>query len=278
MTNKPMPLIKEARIDRIQASLKCIAAHPFDRGKQRDCILQLYPGKTEKSVFRGMVIPSLRYLGLVVGYAGGLRVSANGRIITDSENMSSNIHSDCLRAVMYEIDKAKFGLVDTIANAPVSLSDLIRTLAASTSVPDTRAKERVVSWLSILQQVGLVKSIESKLQVNEQNKKKTAQVLDISNLNIEEFRKTMFEEYANLAKKTAGIVDITDLRANVASTSLANKKRIITENMFDALLRQIPFASDRYLISFGRPMGAEEKLFRLQQDHYRTITITLLKD
>ena len=59
-----MPLIKEFRIARILACLNCFACHPFDRNKQRECILSLYPGKTEKSVFRGMVIPSLRRLGL----------------------------------------------------------------------------------------------------------------------------------------------------------------------------------------------------------------------
>ena len=278
MTSKSMPLIKETRLAKIQASLRCIASYPFDRNKQRDCVMELYPGKTEKSVFRGMVIPSLRHLGLVVGYAGGLRVSANGRIIIDSENMEPALHFNCLRAVIYEIDKAKFGLIDSLSNTAVSLADLRQNLASSLSSTDTRARERIVSWLSVLQQVGLLKNIEPKILVNEINRKKAAQDLDIVSLDSEEFRMTMFEEYAKLATDSAGIVDITDLRASVASVSLNRKLGLITENMFDNLLRSIPFATDYYLISFGRPMGAEEKLFRYEEDHYRTITITLFKD
>lgn len=278
MTSKSMPLIKETRLAKIQASLRCIASYPFDRNKQRDCVMELYPGKTEKSVFRGMVIPSLRHLGLVVGYAGGLRVSANGRIIIDSENMEPALHFDCLRAVIYEIDKAKFGLIDSLSNTAVSLADLRQNLASSLPSTDTRARERIVSWLSVLQQVGLLKNIEPKILVNEVNRKKAAQDLDIASLDSEEFRMTMFEEYAKLATDSAGIVDITDLRVSVASVSLNRKLGLITENMFDNLLRSIPFATDYYLISFGRPMGAEEKLFRYEEDHYRTITIMLLKD
>lgn len=278
MTSKPMPLIKETRLAKLQASLRCITSHPFDRNKQRDCVMELYPGKTEKSVFRGMVIPSLRHLGLVVGYAGGLRVSANGRIITDSENMEPALHFDCLRAVMYEIDKAKFGLIDMLSNTTVSLADLTQTLASSLSVPDTRARERIVSWLSVLQQVGLLENIDPKILVNEVNRKKATQDLDIASLDSEVFRMTMFEEYAKLAMDSAGIVDITDLRVSVASVSLNEKLELITENMFDNLLRSIPFATDHYLISFGRSMGAEEKLFRYEEDHYRTITIIPLKD
>jgi hypothetical protein len=278
MISKSIPLIKETRIDKIQASLKCIAAHPFSRNEQRDCIMELYPGKTEKSVFRGMVIPSLRHLGLVIGYAGGLRVSANGRLITDSENMEPDLHLDCSRAVMYEIDKDKFGFIDILSNATISLAILKQTLASSLNIPETQIKERMISWLSILQQVGLVKSIEPNLLVNEVNRNNTAQHLETARLDSEEFRTILFEEYNKLAKGTAGIVDITDLRASVASVFLSQKSRIFSEKMFDNMLSSIPFATDRYMISFGRSMGAEEKLFKYKEDYYRTITIILLKD
>ncbi len=278
MISKSIPLIKETRLTKIQASLRCIASHPFDRNQQRECVMELYPGKNEKSVFRGMIIPSLRHLGLIVGYAGGLRVSANGRIIIDSENLEPVLHYNCLRAVIYEIDKAKFGLIDLMSNTAISLADLTQNLASSVSEPDTRTRERIVSWLSVLQQVEMLETIEPKILVNEVNRKKAAQDLDIASLDSEEFRMTLFEEYAKLATNSAGIVDITDLRVSVASVSLNEKLELITENMFDNMLRSIPFATDHYLISFGRSMGAEEKLFRYEEAHYRTITIIPLKD
>ncbi len=278
MLVKPMPLIKEARIDKIKTCLKCISNHPFDRKRQRDCIMELYPGKTEKSVFRGMVIPSLRHLGLIVGYAGGLRVSANGKIIIDSESIEPDLHLRCLRAVMYEIDKVKFGLVGMVMRrAPVSLSDLVQSLASSSSAPDPRMKERIVSWLSVLQHIGLVKSIDSGFLLSEENTEEAAQDLNTSLVDSEEFKNTVFEEYFKLGKTTAGIVDITDLRASVASAILNNKHKILTESMFDNLLYSIPLITEDYLISFGRPMGAEEKLFKYKDDYYRTISITVLK-
>ena len=80
-----------------------------------------------------------------------------------------------------------------------------------------------------------------------------------------------------MGKKTAGIVDITDLRTSVASAMLVREQKIVTEGMFDNLLRSIPFTTEDYLISLGRPMGAEEKLFGYKGNHYRTISIEHLK-
>lgn len=112
MKTTEIPLIKEYRINKLKACLRCIDDHPFNRDKQKDCILNLYPGKSEKSVFRGMIIPSLRHLGLILGYRGFIRVSANGKIITESKILSDELHQRVLRAVMYEIDQNKFKLIN----------------------------------------------------------------------------------------------------------------------------------------------------------------------
>jgi len=278
MAAKPLPLIKENRIDKLKASLKCIAAHPFDRRKQRDCIMGLYPGKTEKSVFRGMVIPSLRHLGFIIGHGGGLRVSANARIIIDSENIGGDLHKRSLRAVMYEVDKTKFGFIDTLVERiPIMWTGFLEKVVPTLDVPDGRIRERVVSWLSILEQAELIDSITPKVDLNEENRKQAVYDLDTSNVNTEQFRTLLFEEYLRLGKKTAGIVDITDLRASIASIMLVKEQKIVTEGMFDNLLRSIPFATDNYLISLGRPMGAEEKLFGYKGNYYRTISIEYLK-
>lgn len=278
MAAKPLPLIKENRIDKLKASLKCIAAHPFDRKKQRDCIMGLYLGKTEKSVFRGMVIPSLHHLGFIIGHGGGLRVSANARIIIDSENIGGDLHRRSLRAVMYEVDKTKFGFIDTlIEETPITLAEFIEKFTSSLDIPYDRVKERVISWLSILEQVELINSITPKVDLNEENRKQAVYELDTSNENIEQFRTLLFDEYFRLGKNTAGIVDIADLRASIISTMLVKEQKIVTEGVFDNLLRSIPFATEDYLISLGRPMGAEEKLFGYKRNYYRTISIEHLK-
>lgn len=278
-TIRPLPLIKESRVDKIKAALKCIDTHPFDRKKQRDCILELYPGKTEKSVFRGMVIPSLRHLGFIIGHGGGLRVSANGRIIIDSENIGGDLRRRSLRAVICEVDNTKFGFIDILGEeTPIMLTNFIEKVTPTLdAINDRRIRERVVSWLAILEQVELISNTGTKLNLNESNRKQAVYDLDTSNVNTEQFRLLLFDEYLKLGRNSAGIVDITDLRSSIASIILTKEHKIVTEGMFDNLLRSIPFATESYLISLGRPMGAEEKLFGYKGNHYRTISIQYLK-
>ena len=273
-----MPLIKETRVDKLIASLKCIANNAFDRYQQRDCILQLYPGKSEKSVFRGMIVTSLRHMGLILGYEGALRISANARIIIESNCMESELKMACLRAVMYEIDQTKFNLIGKLTDSGVVTQDLISLLASSQRLQPARMKERVLSWLSILNQVELIDNVLPKVIANKNNIDQTNHILDASRIDQNLFTSTLFEQYNRLGRNTAGIVDITDLRSEVSSIFLNGNSIILSENMFDIVLRSVPISTPSYLISFGRSMGAEEKLFRIQQNYYRTISISFLKE
>ena len=278
MIPESMPLIKETRVDKLIASLKCIANNAFDRYQQRDCILQLYPGKSEKSVFRGMIVTSLRHMGLILGYEGALRISANARIIIESNCMESDLQMACLRAVMYEIDQTKFNLIGKLTDSGVTTQDLISLLASSQRLQPARMKERVLSWLSILNQVKLIDNVLPKVIANKNNIDQTNHILDASRIDQNLFTSTLFEQYNRLGRNTAGIVDITDLRSEVSSIFLNGNSIILSENMFDIVLRSVPISTPSYLISFGRSMGAEEKLFRIQQNYYRTISISFLKE
>jgi hypothetical protein len=101
--------------------------------------------------------------------------------------------------------------------------------------------------------------------------------VDVDNKSMEDFKKYLFKAYFELSKKTAGIIDIADLRENVALKLLRENKIILTENQFDEMLRKIPFATDDYIISFGRPMGAEEKLFERNGNYFRTLSIKFFR-
>ena len=81
MKKRVIPLIKEHRIQKLFQVLDCFERFPFNRDSLRECVLQLYEDKEEKSIFRGMVIPSLRHMGLILGYDEDLRLSANGNLI-----------------------------------------------------------------------------------------------------------------------------------------------------------------------------------------------------
>jgi hypothetical protein len=272
------PLIKETRLQKIKSCLRCIYEHPFDRNKQKSCILQLYPGKSEKSVFRGMIIPSLRHLGLILGHAGQLRISANGILIINSEGISDEFHYRCISAVIHEIDKAKFGLLEYLGNNDnVEYSVVIEELISKNeSMKMNQIKERVISWLSLLTEAKLIDNDKKYVKVNKEVVSKTLNDLDVSKIDISDFKNRLFDVYKRLARESAGIVDITNIRSEVVNSFLKDGM-IITEGLFDCGLRRLPFVSEDYLISLGRPMGAEEKLFKYKGSYYRTLSIRILK-
>lgn len=258
-------------MDKLRSCLKCIGNYAFNRDKQKECILNLYPGKSEKSVFRGMVIPSLRHLGLIVGYGDFLRLSANGKLIIESESLSQNLYQRVLRAVMYEIDQNMFQFIGIIRNNDlISVQNFIQLMDVN-APSDKQKRERISHWLSVLKEVGLINYNAENIVLNKQIYNQTLSDMDYKN--VEEFRKQLFDAYSELYKKTAGIVDIADLREKVAVEMLKNDKMTLTEGQFDKMLREIHFVTDGYIISFGRPMGAEEKLFEYKGNYFRTLSI-----
>jgi len=279
-SDKKIPLIKEYRIDKIKSGLKCIDKYSFNRDKQKECILSLYPDKKdkdsehkEKSVFRGMVIPSLRHLGLIVGYGDFLRVSSNGKLIVESKSMSKNLHQRVLRAVIYEIDQNIFNFLEILKNnSQIAIQNFVQLLDLN-APSERQKKERIDHWRSILKQVELIDYDTQNIAINRFKYNKTLLDVKVDNKNMEDFKKYLFEVYFELSKESAGIVDITNLRENVAVKLLRENKVILTENQFDEMMRKIPFATDSYIISFGRPMGAEEKLFKYKDHYFRTFSI-----
>jgi len=283
-SNKKIPLIKEYRVDKLKNCLKYIDMYSFNRDKQKEFILSLYPDKKnkdpehkEKSVFRGMVIPSLRHLGLIVGYGDLLRTSANGKLIIESELTSKNLHQRVLKAVIYEIDQNIFQFIDVLReNDSINIQNFLQ-LMNITAPSEKQKKERISHWFSILKEVELINYDAKNIILNEHKYNQILSDVDVDNKSMEDFKKYLFKAYFELSKETAGIIDIADLRENVALKLLKENKIILTENQFDEMLRKIPFATDDYIISFGRPMGAEEKLFERNGNYFRTLSIKFFR-
>ena len=116
-----IPLIKENRIERLTEVLNIFNKYPYDRDMQKDSILELYPNKSEKSVFRGMVIPSLRYLGLIIGYENFIRLSANGKIILEGEKKGKKEKLRIWRALILELDLIKFEFLNKLEVLTIEL-------------------------------------------------------------------------------------------------------------------------------------------------------------
>jgi hypothetical protein len=275
-----IPLLKEYHIEKIVCALECFKEHPYRREKQKECILKLYPEKTEKSVFRGMVIPTLRKTGLILGYEGFIRISANGSVAVESKKMSGSFHQRTLQALTLDIDRRKFNFIEELANIGgfeklVSEEHFKKMLASRIVSPSHKQSiERINHWLRILEQAGLIRrnlvgEISLDLQVCNQAKAD----LSITGIKVAKFEEYLIGSFLELRREVGVIIDIADLREKVAIKLLNKEKEILTENQFDELLRRTLIATDKYIISLGRPMGAEEKLFSFKGKYYRTMTI-----
>lgn len=276
---RKIPLIKENRLGKLTEVLRIFNKFPYDREKQKEFILKLYPHKSEKSVFRGMVIPSLRYLGLILGYENFIRLSANGSIILEGEKKSGKEKLRIWRAIILELDSNKFGFLKKLkdkksTNKKALVENLLQTIEGSSQKQIT---ERINKWLRILTDSKLVISEEKDLILDKKKIGLTEDDLSVKNKkNV--FKNTLFEEYKTFPyKKTAGIVDIADLRESVGKKYYNEFGEVLTEVQFDDLLRNTPLITDEYIISLGHTMGAEEKLFNYKEEYYRTISITFFE-
>jgi len=277
MTVKPAPLIKEHRLDKLETCLECIDRHAFNRDKQRDCIMSVYPEKSEKSVFRGMVIPSARHLGLIVGYGDFIRLSANAKIMLESRALGDEVHQRVVRAVLHEVDEKKFGFLRVLcAEGPAGKDAFFRLVRPEVGAPSQRqADERTRRWLSMLMQARLVEQgRDDCLRIRQPEYERTLQDVDAMLKDVVAFREYLFIAFFQLTRGRAPLADIADLREKVAIQMLISDERLIlTEAQFDRMLARTPFSTGDYMISLGRPMGAEEKLFEYHGKHFRTLSI-----
>jgi len=277
---KGIPLIKEYRISKLEECLKCIDKFAYNREKQRDCILELYPNTNnkslehrEKSIFRGMVIPSLRYLGLIIGFGDTIKPSADGKLIIESR-FNDELRERSWKAITYEIDKKIFNFLPMINQHRLSKNMLITTLSDKiTGVSDKQKKERVKKWLSILRQAGLIEC-SKKIIINKKNYEQALLDINPDLKDFDKFCEYIINGYHILGKKSAGIVDIRNLREFVAIRYLKKCNEILTERQFDYLFRKFVSDIKEFHISLGKPMGADQKLFEYDNNFYKTVIIS----
>jgi len=273
---KKIPLIKEYRIQRLTKCLECFDKFAYHREKQRDCVLKLYPNKSnktlehqEKSIFRGMVIPSLRYMGLIIGFGDLIKPSANGKLIVESQ-FDDELYERCWRTVIFEIDRRTFNFLEIIKQHKFSKNNFIEILSGQIEGLSFRQKkERIEKWLSILHQAGLIEYSVC-VNLNENNYKQVLLDIDPDSKDFERFCDYVTDGYYKLGRSSAGIVDIRELREAVALMFL-KERHILTEEQFDHLFRKFITTTPYFHISLGEPMGADQKLFEYKSKFYKTI-------
>ncbi len=270
-----IPVLK-ASPKRLFDILDCVYNHPYDRDNFRECVLRLYPGRDEKSVFRGMVIPTLRRLGLIVGYEGTIRSSANGGLLVAATNRLHDEGLRVLRVLLLEIDQDGPHLLDYLNEIKsATQKDIeVKVLPTLVNVSNKQGLERVRDWIKYLLFSSLIEVCEYKLRLN-------GDTIQTSKVDADErgkeevFSSILFQSYKELVSTQRGMVsvDITELRHTVALTYYNEHLSIVTEKQFDRMLARMPKTTSEYTIFFGRSMGTAEKLFVLDGAYYQTLGI-----
>ena len=252
-----------------------VAENPYNRDGLRDSILDLFHNKTEKSVLRGMAIPTLRRLGLIIGFQRLIRLSANGKLVHEARKMTLALGTRALGTIVYEMD-AEIGFLGMLEHEhEIPLKSFIEFWTPRVNAPNAvRARERIRDWLGLLGYCDLIIETRATLSLNREQIKFAAEDADYKKKN-SLFKKLLFLSYKKLVQREKGKQShpIEDLRAEMALTILSEHKQILTEKQFDELLARFPKTSPDYLVSFGRPMGADEKLFHYDGKYYQTIAI-----
>lgn len=267
--------------------IKCINENPYNRIGFENSIMALFPGKSEKSVFRGMAIPTLRNLGLIVGYGDVIRISANGALIYFADQYSHNEGLRILRAILYEYD-LQIGICETIGITRISKTkNLVSYFIGVINFDQSKilltgdkkekaSKERIIDWINLLIFSGLLYNTENGLIIDEENLKLAQTDTDYLQSEKENiFKKIFFHCYNRIVSNQGNIntVEIELLRKEVALKAYKEKHIVITEKQFDEYLQRLPKSATNYSITFGRSMGADEKLFYYQGQFFQTIFI-----
>lgn len=270
------PLIKETHLkEKLVAALGCFDKNPHNRRDQEKCVLSLYKEKSAKSVFRGMVIPSLRDLGWIIGYDTSIRVSANGKILLEASKKEDEGWFGVLRILLLEIDQDKYCFLSKIKpRQKKNKEKFINNLSKVIAGPSEKQRiERVNKWLGILDESKFISIKDKYLSLNENVYMKAKKEVDTIP-DLAKFKLILFKKYREFPLlETAGVVDIARLREAVA-LEYYKKGEILSEAKFDMSLKKTPLATDKYIISLGQAMGNEEKLFILGNRRYRTISIS----
>lgn len=262
--------------NRIFALVECVGNSPYNRDRLRDAVVALYDGKAEKSVFRGMAIPTLRRLGLIIGFGDLIRLSANGRLLYEALKMGKLYAKRVLGTIVYEIDTLEAGFLHEFSNKRHwPHAKFIEYFILKVNAPSSRsARERIQDWLGLLEYCDLIVERNGELSLNRQMVKQVADDADYKKKS-RLFKDLLSLAYNQLVKRARGMQShpIDELRAEVAIRILVQHEQILTEKQFDTLLVRFPKTTPEYLISFGRSMGADEKLFQFNGKYFQTISI-----
>ncbi len=258
----PVFKLPPARLGPVVLALR---AHQFDRDGFRLAVMELFAAdKEEKSVFRGMAIPTLRALGLLLGFESELRLSSDGALVAAGEEArSKEPMAQILREIELELELR--AVWTSRAQPMVAVVDELCRLDQAEGAIVAETRRRVGRWLSYLEFFEVVTRTNDKYR-------RLPTRRDMS-LSADEFGRRLVAAYRALSPKTIGepSVSIDDVARVVALRSL-DEGIVVTRRTFDELLGDC-ISRGRVSVHLHRSMGAGQRLFRWHEGTYESLSI-----
>ena len=249
-----------------------------NRNELREHVLSMFDSTAEKSVFRGMYVPTMRALGLTLGFGQEIRCSSDGRLLFEAYSKSNDEGKRILGKMLVEIDEDNYNIVDFLKNRLVTEHKSIVKFITSkdtslglTPLSDTVANERVRKFMRYLTEGRVVKQADSQYALDEGYQQTK---VDTDVIKVPEFWDILLSCYNIIGKMKAGFpsVPIYQLR-NEVSKQFYQRGIALTEREFDSLIARLPRIQSDYILKFSRPMMESEKLLHLGGEVYSGMAI-----
>lgn len=250
---------------RMDAVLLALRANEYDREGFKWAVLDLFAGaKEEKSVFRGMAIPTLRALGLLLGFEKELSFSSDGALAAAGAAAKDK---GPMARLLTEIEK------DLGLDAPwtrgaqpaTKVAEMLSVLDGTDESPTGETKRRVARWLQYLEFYGAVRLKDGKYaRVN---------FAKTGTLSAASFAEQLVAAYRSLSPKAVGEPTVSiDETARALMLSCFERDMVVTRRDFDRYLTRCLEARD-VDVHLHRSMGAGQRLFHWRDGVYETLSI-----
>lgn len=249
--------------------------HEYDRDGFRDAVLEIFPGKEEKSVFRGMAIPSLRTLGLLVGFELETHLSSDGALVAADHDPKAPKTNEPMRLLLREIEVER-GLHSAWTSENLSIAAIRDAFARVDSDDDKSSPKgdflgRVNRWVNYLEYFGIIFKEGNRLRRNVPILPASFQY---SESVIAAFAEELHASYRRLIRAEVGepVVAFEDLRRELALALWRSKQLVVMKRDFDRILSEC-LTKESVDIHLHRSMGADEGLFTFREVSYQSVSM-----
>lgn len=250
-----------------------------NRNELREHVLSMFNSTDQKSVFRGMYVPTMRALGLTLGFGQEIRCSSNGRLLFEAYSKSNDEGKRVLGKLLVEIDEGNYAIVyflrERLVTEHKSIVEFITSKDTSLGLTPLSYKvtsERARKFLRYLAEGQVVKQHDSQYTLDEAGYQRAKADTDI--FKVPEFWNILLSCYNSIKEMNVGFpsVPIYQLRDKV-SKQFYQRGIALTEQEFDSLIAGLPRIQSDYIIKFSRPMMESEKLLHLGGEVHSGIAI-----